>query len=113
MTIVFDLDNTICVTNEELPLAERYVDCTVKPQIREFINRLYDKGHIICIDTARGSSYHGLKGIYMKRKIKKHTSKQLNEWGVKYHRLRVGTKIPADLYIDDKSIHPKVFDGTK
>ena len=113
MTIVFDLDNTICVTDEESPLSVRYTNCIVKPRIRDLINRLYKKGHTIYIDTARASSHKGIKGIYMRWFITRLTKKQLKEWNISYHKLRVGVKLPADLYIDDKSIHPKVFESGK
>jgi hypothetical protein len=61
------------------------------------VNRLYDEGYTIIVDTARGST----------SKVDWYdvTHKQLEEWGLKYHQLRVGKKIHADIFVDDKSIN--------
>lgn len=91
MIYCFDLDNTLCLTvkgNYEfaIPFLDRI----------EKVNKLYDSGHRIYIDTARGSES---AGNYFDL-----TKSQLNKWGVKYHRLRTGIKFHADFYIDDKNI---------
>ena len=39
------------------------------------------------------------------------TEKQLESWGVKYHKIRAGTKFAADLYIDDKGKNALDFFG--
>ena len=39
----------------------------------------------------------------------KYTKKQLEKWNLKYHKIRVGTKYPADIFIDDKGISDKDF----
>jgi len=96
MIYCFDLDKTLCTdTNgdyiKSIPLKDRV----------EKVNSLYDDGHTIIIETARGSvteiDWYSL------------TEKQLGEWGLKYHKLRVGVKIYADFYIDDKAIADKDF----
>ena len=61
------------------------------------VNRLYDSGHRISFFTARGST----SGIDWNE----FTEAQLKGWGVKFHKLILG-KPHADIYIDDKSIHP-------
>lgn len=108
MRICIDLDNTICNTDEELPLSVRYERVTVKHHMIKIIND-WSKRHTIIIDTARGSSATGLTKYYKLWKLKKLTRNQLKSWGIQYHMLRVGQKTFADLYIDDKSIHPNVF----
>lgn len=90
MRYCFDLDGTLCLTvgmdyMGAVPLRER---------IRR-VNRLFYAGHTIIIDTARGS---GTGEDWTER-----TRKQLDRWNVKYHRLRCGEKIPADVYVDDRA----------
>ena len=85
----FDIDDTICKTkgidySKSTPYFERI----------EQINRLYDKGNIIKLYTARGT----------KTKIdhSELTQSQLKKWGLKYHELHFG-KPDADFYIDYKA----------
>jgi len=87
-----DLDGTLCTKPKEgyhlaLPIKERI----------DKINSLYEKGHAILIDSARGSMT-GINWLEF-------TKKQLAEWGVKYHALRTGVKFFADYYIDDFAIN--------
>ena len=97
MIYVFDLDGTLCTHDPDgkLSRVEPY-----KERI-EMVNKLYDEGHDIIIDTARGYK----TGINWREL----TEKQLKDWGVKYHMLRTGVKIYADYYIDDKGIRDTDF----
>jgi len=93
MRFCFDLDGTLCATPGErydraIPLADRI----------KMVNSLHDNGHHITIDTARGSG-NGRDWTAI-------TAAQLDRWGVRYHVLRCGVKVPADVYVDDRSIHP-------
>tara|TARA_R100001086_G_scaffold243208_1_gene171806 strand:- start:487 stop:807 length:321 start_codon:yes stop_codon:yes gene_type:complete len=98
MIYCFDLDGTLCTQRDlDYENAEPYMD-----RIEE-VNKLYDKGHTIIIDTARGSGKtRGKHWIPI-------TKEQLDGWGLKHHSLRAGWKISADLYVDDRSIHPDKF----
>ena len=49
MVYCFDLDGTLCNTD-----GNNYKDSTPKKERIEIVNTLYDKGHTILIDTARG-----------------------------------------------------------
>ena len=96
MIYCFDLDGTLCYTKgsdyeNSNPIQERI----------DWVNRLYDDGHTIYIETARGSST-GINWL-------SHTKKQLDCWGLKYHRLRSGTKFHADVFIDDKGVSDDDF----
>lgn len=92
MIYCFDLDGTLCTNTFGKYLeAQPFVDA-----IRE-VNKLYNEGHTIIIDTARGGT--------SKINWYEDTKNQLELWGLKYHRLRVGEKIHADLFIDDKAIN--------
>lgn len=95
-TYCFDLDGTLCTNTEgdyetSTPFVERI----------NVVNKLYDDGNTILIDTARGAT----------TKIDWYdvTKKQLDLWGVKYSILRVGIKLNADIFIDDKGINDKLF----
>jgi len=93
-TIFIDIDETICISpqdrNYELakPISENIKKA----------NDLYDQGHTIIYWTARGT----VTGIDW-RDV---TLKQFDEWGVKYHELRLG-KPYYDLFIDDKNMNTR------
>jgi len=63
----------------------------------ETVNRLYDEGNYIIIQTARGRS-SGIDWTGL-------TERHLSEWGVKYHEIEPMFHKPhADIFIDDKGI---------
>ena len=96
MRYVFDLDGTLCKTE-----GVEYSEAVPDREMVALVNALYDGGHTIIIDTARGS------GTGEKWHLR--TATQLNEWGVRYHTLRTGVKIPADVYVDDRGLRPTEF----
>lgn len=108
MTYVFDLDSVLCETT--------YLDYENSKAIYdhiEILNRLYDQGHTIIIDSGRYSGeFHELKCKEREKKltaIRIQTKRQLDSWGVKYHELRIGYRIPADVYVCDYSVSAKDF----
>ena len=104
-TIVFDLDGTLCITEGlDYKNAKPFLN-----RIKYINTQYYEKGYTIIVDTARASScsgkfYKGKKDKKRYKEIKKLTKQQLKDWGLKYHKLRVGHKIPANRYVDDKAI---------
>ena len=60
------------------------------------INQLYDEGYTIIYWTARGTKT-GINWFNL-------TKKQLDNWNVKYHELKMG-KPAYDLLIDDKALN--------
>ena len=95
-TFCFDLDDTLCKTNGcDYNNSQPYKDRI------SLVNKLYDQGHTIFIDSARGSG----TGTYWTSK----TKEQLDSWGLKYHRLRCGHKFAADIYVDDKGFNSKNY----
>jgi hypothetical protein len=101
MIYVFDLDNTICKLNKKIDGGWDYENALpIKNRIQQ-INELYDKGHQVIIDTARGSD-NSQKWFTL-------TSQQLKLWGLKYSQLRVGGKFESDIYVDDKAINSEDF----
>jgi len=94
LTYCFDLDGTLCTTE-----GGRYEKAKPIPEAIERVNQLYEAGHRIIIDTARGS---GTGQDYAEL-----TRRQLQEWGLRCHELRCGAKIPADVYVDDRSLRPE------
>lgn len=109
MRYCFDLDGTLCTMSKEvddLPEGPNKDHCQIgrtQPiQSRiDIVNDLYDGGNYIIIETARGT----VTGLDWYEK----TQSQLDEWGLKYHELRTGTKISADIYIDDKGKNSEDF----
>ena len=96
MIIYVDIDETICKSpeNRDYSQAVPYTD-----RIKR-INELHDEGNMIVYWTARGSG----SGIDW-REV---TEKQFEEWGVKYHGLKLGKPL-YDLFIDDKNINTEKF----
>ena len=96
MIIYVDIDDTICKASPDLDYAK---STPIKERISK-INALFDEGHTIIYWTARGT-VSGLDWTNV-------TTKQFEEWGVKYHQLKM--KKPAyDLFIDDKNINSERF----
>jgi alcohol dehydrogenase YqhD (iron-dependent ADH family) len=94
--ICFDLDGTLCNTN-----GIDYESATPKVDRINKVNELYDNGVKILIESARGS--------VSKTNWYHITKTQLEKWGVKYHELRTGVKMNADLYVDDKGINDNKY----
>jgi len=62
------------------------------------VNRLYDEGNYIIMQTARGKG-SGIDHTEL-------TKKQLDNWGYKYHELfPMFCKPTADIFIDDKGVN--------
>lgn len=76
----------------------------VKPYAKEVINKLYDEGHTIIINTCRSGEHQDMAEEY------------LHECGIKFHHINENhpdniaqydsdsRKIFADVYIDDKQL---------
>ena len=95
-TFCFDLDNTLCTTKDKY-----YGKSKPKKSAIKTLNYLYSKGHIVKIYTARfmGRSNDELRNH---KKLYSEVSKQLKNFGIKYHKLFL-SKPSADTYIDDKA----------
>lgn len=103
MTYVFDIDGTICtITDGEYPTAKPLRDRIEK------VNALYDEGHTIVFQTARGMGRSNNSEQFAYAKFYEFTKQQLEDWGVKYHSLFLG-KPAGDIYIDDKGIKDEDF----
>ena len=103
MTYVFDIDGTICSnSNGDYDSAK-----PIKPRI-EMVNSLYDKGHTIVLQTARGMgrTNNNQTSAYVLFYV--YTVQQLGTWGVKYHSLFLG-KPSGDVYVDDKGVKDAEF----
>lgn len=98
MIIYVDIDDTICYNDSN----DKMNYMNAKPYIDRInrINELYDEGNQIIYWTARGTG----SGIYWLPE----TKKQLEEWGCKFHGIKVGKPI-YDLFIDDKNINSELY----
>jgi molybdenum-dependent DNA-binding transcriptional regulator ModE len=103
MIYCFDLDETLCkkVVQSEAEGID-YEDAEPIWERIDRVNKLYDEGHTILIDSARGSKT-GCGSWTTKTGI------QLEKWGLKYHSLRCGQKFAADIYIDDKGMNSEEY----
>lgn len=73
---------------------------------------MYDKGHTIHFQTARGMGRTNNASVHAERLFRKMTAKQLSDWGVKYHKLFMG-KPAGDIYVDDKGEKDENFFNSK
>lgn len=100
-TFCFDLDNTLCETS-----GSDYENSQPIQKRIDWVNRLYDQGNTIYIESARGSRSGKNWNVF--------TYNQLTEWGVKFHKVRCGTKRDADYFIDDKAWNSEdYFNGSE
>ena len=98
MRYCFDIDGTLCHTPNNEKGKPDYENAQPFPFMVEQVNRLYDEGNYIIMQTARGKG----SGI----DHTKLTKKQLDDWGYKYHELfPMFCKPTADIFIDDKGIN--------
>ena len=99
MKYVFDIDGTICSNSDgDYDYAE-----PLQGRI-DVVNKLYDEGHTIIFQTARGMGRTNDNQLSAYALFYDLTLQQLENWGVKYHTLFLG-KPSGDIYIDDKGIH--------
>jgi len=109
-SICFDLDGTLCTQVDPKnhgvysSVGETYRDAKPHKERIALVNRLYESGHYIYIDTARATSYPEKLEEWTEM-----TKKQLKEWGLKYHELRLGVKFGADCYVDDRGVYSEDF----
>lgn len=98
MRYCFDIDGTLCDTPNNKNGKPDYVNALPYPYMVEQVNRLYDEGNYIILQTARGKG-SGIDHTEL-------TKKQLNMWGYKYHELfPMFCKPTADIFVDDKAIN--------
>lgn len=90
-TFCFDIDGVIAHVspNMQYNLAQPFIENI------QIVNKLYEMGNYIVLFTARGSKT-GINWFDV-------TAQQMQQWGVKYHELKVG-KPAADYYIDDRLV---------
>lgn len=98
MEIYIDIDETICVTPGDKNAIRDYSNAEPMIENIKKANSLFDKGHTLTYWTARGTK----SGIDWYDT----TLSQLNKWGVKFHKLKMG-KPAYDLLICDKVLNSK------
>ena len=103
MIYCFDIDGTLCTQthgkyDEAQPLQNRI----------DFINDLYNRGHIIYLMTARGMTRTNNNVVLAYAEMYNFTKQQVDRWNIKYHALFLG-KPTADFYIDDKAVLDSEF----
>lgn len=94
----FDLDGTLA---KAAPDGRSYDATRPIPERIAIVNQLFDDGHHIIVDSARGT----VSGENWQQR----TAEQLKAWGLKYHELRTGVKVFADFYIDDRALSDREF----
>ena len=98
----FDLDHTLCDPPylEEEKRWDYFSAVPYRDRI-EVVNKLWEEGHYIIIETGRGCD--------SKINHYEKTYDQLRSWGLKFHILRTGVKFFATYYIDDKAVNSEDF----
>ena len=101
--IIVDIDDTLCtVINRD------FINAIPIQEVIDKVNEYYDKGYEVVLSTARGQNSCKTPEE-MQNKYLKVTKDWLDKAGVKYHKLEIGYKQNADMYVDDKSIKPEEF----
>ena len=103
MIYCFDLDGTLVTNTEDENGNMHYTEAKPIPEAINRLIKLYESGHKIIIQTARGSKTKKFA------EYTKLTEDHLEKFGIPYHQLIVGYKPSADLYIDDKAINVKYW----
>ena len=99
MNIYVDIDNTICTTGTG---PNKYESSTPLMERIAYVNGLYDAGNRVTYWTARGNTTGQDHSAL--------TKKQLEDWGCRYHELKMGQKPSFDLLIDDKAQNPNTLE---
>ena len=103
MTYVFDIDNTLCYTNNS-----DYESSTPREDRIKKVNTLYDEGHTILLQTARGMGRSDNSQEFAIETFYDFTKQQVTGWGIKHHSLFLG-KAAGDIYVDDKGCKDQDF----
>jgi len=106
MIYVFDIDGTICA-KDKFEDIDYESSKPIKDRVA-VVNKLYDEGHTIIFQTARGMGRFNNDTSKAIEMFYDFTANQLNSWGIKYHQLFLG-KPAGSLYIDDKGIKDEDF----
>ena len=76
----------------------------IKPEADKYINKLYDEGFNILINTCRSGSYEGDAENFLRRRgIKYHYINSNLPQSIEYFKQDC-RKLSADIYIDDKCL---------
>lgn len=102
--LAIDLDNTLTVSNNRW--WEREDEPEPDEEVIGFVRQAYAAGHTVMVHTARPNLSQDERGII---DVRSRTEQWLRENRVPYHAL-VMDKLSADVYIDDKSVHPDDID---
>jgi len=92
---VLDIDDTLLYSNYDAE-KNKYMLKGADIELVNLVNKLYDNGDTIIIETARHWNHFSK------------TIEQLKECGIKYHSLVMG-RSPADYYVNDKGVTPEEF----
>ena len=95
----FDLDGVICNTKKNDYIRSEPIKKAVSK-----INKLYLEGNYILIYTSRFMGRSKENASKAHKRGYKLTLKQLNSWGLKFNKLKLG-KPSYDIIIDDKSFN--------
>ena len=94
MIFCFDIDGTLLQTKYDVN--NGYVVQWAKIELIALLNKLYNEGHTIIIQTGRHWKWL------------QQTKQQLEDYGIQYHTLVMGNVV-ADVYINDKAFLPEDF----
>ena len=95
----FDLDGVICNTKGNDYLRSKPIKKAIKK-----INKLYSEGNYILIYTSSFMGRSKENSAKAHKRGYKLTLRQLNFWGLKFNKLKLG-KPSYDVIIDDKSFN--------
>ena len=108
ITLVFDIDGTICPIKSK---EEKYEDLIPNQEIVKKIRDYKEQGAKITLYTSRNmNSYNGNIGL-INANTAKILVKWLDKWNIPYDEIVYGKVWPGHkgLYVDDRSVRPDEF----
>jgi capsule biosynthesis phosphatase len=106
---VFDLDNTL-VTKPEI--SGKYESVRPNRKVISFVQKLFNTGHHIIINTARGMLSCNEDINTITKNVKPCIELTLKKYDIPYHELILG-KPYGDVYIDDKAVNSNDWFGSQ
>lgn len=109
-TFIMDIDGTICQAQAREDGSFDYANAVPLTPVIERVNELYEAGHRIVLNTARGMRTYNGDVKKVEKNVRPPLEKWLSDNGVKYHELVMGKAWGENpIYVDNRNLSVKSF----